>query len=417
MDPTQMPAGVPPEGVMPNFVDPPSLSPVYRGIIYSFVPLMFVFVVCRLYVRTRTFRDFGFDDLFCILGASSIIAYCGVLIPLLDRPLGRHLWDVPVSDITNSYLESSTIILVLFFLGALFVKLTLLLLYRRLFKIHRLASIMIWGGVAVSSVFYLVSVILILDHCVPEGGQTWLSMAYTGSCTPVQNGLSEASGIFGLVSDLYILAIPVWLISRLNSPTKRKVGVMAVFLTGLIACGFSAAGLAARFQWRQADGTYSMLYVFGILELNIGNICACMPVLVPLVRGLAQSLSSVWQSVNHYYYVFTHNPYTTEDDTGKGSRSTEETRADLPEVPRGTFSGLRTFMRNYHRSSAATTEHDTRGSTTVLATQDSNFHDYHSQLKNIWEHDAERNMSSEMGDSGSRTLPGSSGTGSQRHFA
>lgn len=62
MDPTQMPAGVPPEGVMPNFVDPPSLSPVYRGIIYSFVPLMFVFVVCRLYVRTRTFRDFGFDD-------------------------------------------------------------------------------------------------------------------------------------------------------------------------------------------------------------------------------------------------------------------------------------------------------------------------------------------------------------------
>lgn len=160
-------------------------------------------------------------------------------------------------------------------------KLTLLLLYRRLFKIHRLASIMIWGGVAVSSVFYLVSVILILDHCVPEGGQTWLSMAYTGSCTPVQNGLSEASGIFGLVSDLYILAIPVWLISRLNSPTKRKVGVMAVFLTGLMsvhfpiprtllsadslssACGFSAAGLAARFQWRQADGTYSMLYVFG----------------------------------------------------------------------------------------------------------------------------------------------------------
>jgi RsiW-degrading membrane proteinase PrsW (M82 family) len=62
MDPTTTPAGYPPAGVIPNFVDPPSLSPVYRGVIYSFVPLMFVFLFGRLYVRTRTLRDFWFDD-------------------------------------------------------------------------------------------------------------------------------------------------------------------------------------------------------------------------------------------------------------------------------------------------------------------------------------------------------------------
>lgn len=50
----------------------------------------------------------------------------------------------------------------------------------------------------------------------------------------MQNGLSKGSGIFGLISDLYILAIPVWLISRLTFPTKRKIGVIAVFMTGLM---------------------------------------------------------------------------------------------------------------------------------------------------------------------------------------
>lgn len=62
MNYTQIPVGIPPDGVIPNFIDPPSLSPAYRGVIYSFVPLMFVFLVCRLYVRTRTLADLGFDD-------------------------------------------------------------------------------------------------------------------------------------------------------------------------------------------------------------------------------------------------------------------------------------------------------------------------------------------------------------------
>ncbi|KAI5917142.1 hypothetical protein F4810DRAFT_697708 [Camillea tinctor] len=391
MDYTQIPAGIPPSGVIPNLVDPPSLSPAYRGIIYSFVPLMFVFLVCRLYVRTRMLPDLGFDDVFCILGAGSIIAYCGVLLPLLDEPLGRHLWDVPISDVNDRYLKYSTVILVLFFLGALFVKLALLLLYLRLFKIHPLAYKLIWSGVAALSAFYLISMILILNQCVPRAGQTWLTTTFTGNCTPMQNGLSKGSGIFGLISDLYILAIPVWLISRLTFSRKRKVGVIAVFMTGLIACGFSAAGLAARFQWEQKDGTYSMLYIFGILELNIGNICACMPIIVPVLRRIAQSISSVWETVNHYYYVFTHNQHNTDRDTTKGTGSTEQAQASLPDIPRGAFSGLRTFISRYQRSNAAATELQTCGSANVLVTQDSACPDYHSQLKNIYPHDPERN--------------------------
>jgi hypothetical protein len=124
--------------------------------------------------------------------------------------------------------------LVLFFLGTMFVKLALLTLYLRLFNIDTLAMVMIWVGMACVTLFYTIAPIVLLVECVPRGSQTWLETTFVGNCTPVQNGVSKGSGIFGLISDLYILAIPLWLVSHLTLPPGRKAGVLAVFLTGLM---------------------------------------------------------------------------------------------------------------------------------------------------------------------------------------
>ncbi|KAM7210433.1 hypothetical protein V8F06_014181 [Rhypophila decipiens] len=398
VDMSQIPAGIPPPGQTPNFIDPPSLSPVYRGIIYSFVPLMILFLIFRLYTRMRILRKLGWDDFSCLCGAGAIIAYCGTLIPNLDHPLGKHLWDVPVSEITDTYLMYSTVMLVLFFLGAMFVKLTLLGLYLRLFQVSRLAFWMIWDGVVVVTVFYLVTTIVLLEACVPRGGKTWLETTFMGSCTPAQNALSKGSGVFGLISDLYILSIPVWLVSRLTMPPGRRVGVMAVFLTGLFACGCSAAGLAMRFTWRQSDGTWSLLYVFGILELTVGNICACMPVLTQPLRSFATHLMSSWDSLKHYSRtIFTRSGHNHHAHTGsdqfsheygyKNERSNAEVNK-LPQVPKGTLSGLRSFIHKATRSNIADSrrggEADDQDSTQkTLASLASVDHDYHHQLKNM----------------------------------
>ena len=124
-----------------------------------------------------------------------------------------------------------------------------------------------------------------------------------------------------------------------------------------------------------------------------------MPIIVPVLRRIAQSISSVWQTVNHYYYVFTHNQYNIERDTTKEIGSTEEAQASLPDIPRVAFFGLRTFISKYQRSNAAATELQSSGSANVLMTQDSAGPDYHSQLKNMYSYDPERNASSNVGDS------------------
>lgn len=115
----------------------------------------------------------------------------------------------------------------IFFSSLGLVRLALLSLYLRLFQVSRLAFWMIWVGAILSGSFYFITTVVMLARCRPR-------LDPAGDCMPVSSALYKGSGVFGLVSDLYILAIPVWQVSRLTLPPGRRAGVLAVFLTGLL---------------------------------------------------------------------------------------------------------------------------------------------------------------------------------------
>ncbi|KAL1845683.1 hypothetical protein Daus18300_014470 [Diaporthe australafricana] len=177
---------------------------------------------------------------------------------------------------------------------------------------------------------------------------------------------SLVNGVFGLISDLYILVIPLWLVSHLNLPPKRKLGVMGVFLTGLF-----------------------------ILELNIGLICACMPVVALPFKAIGASLAASWNSIRNYSRARLLNrssskgidEYNMTDSIpykGAGHQLPQMVKGD------GAITGLRSFMRRAYRSTAATNTQKTAPLTSTKETitfatlnlvDDS--HEYHDQLKNI----------------------------------
>lgn len=118
--------------------------------------------------------------------------------------------------------------------AAMLVKLTILALYFRLFKPSHSAHHTILFGCVIVTTFYLTNIVVLLALCVPRGGETWLSKVSSGTCPTAQVRIANAQGIFGLLSDLFILAIPLWQVSRLSLAPKHKAGVMIVFLTGLL---------------------------------------------------------------------------------------------------------------------------------------------------------------------------------------
>lgn len=127
---------------------------------------------------------------------------------------------------------------------------------------------MIWTGIVFVSVSYFAFFIAWVLFNVPlpgEGGWTGSKFFAKTDASP---RLSVGLGVVGTCTDFYTIAIPLMAISGLNMSRGKKIGVSALFATGLLyatyctttagsspllimssphrACSFSAAGLASR---------------------------------------------------------------------------------------------------------------------------------------------------------------------------
>ncbi len=112
-------------------------------------------------------------------------------------------------------------------------KLSILLLYLRIFvpsgkpKIYYAIHFVIWFNL----LFYLANIPIEIWPCIPRE-KLW-SPSLPGHC--INDDLVFVSGgIINVVSDFAILLLPIMSIWRLQMPTRRKVGVSAVFATGLL---------------------------------------------------------------------------------------------------------------------------------------------------------------------------------------
>ena len=62
LDLDQIPAALPPEGLISNFVDPPSLAPVVTAVCCVMIVLETFFGGIRFYTNLSAHRKLGYDD-------------------------------------------------------------------------------------------------------------------------------------------------------------------------------------------------------------------------------------------------------------------------------------------------------------------------------------------------------------------
>lgn len=125
--------------------------------------------------------------------------------------------------------------------SSMFTKCTLLAFYLRMFQPNRTARTMAWAGIIAIVIFYVVSLIYLLVQCIPVDQELpgldpmkWEERASNNRCGRRSIDVSAAQGIFGAVTDLYVLAIPISSVLALRLQKKRKFGVLGIFLTGLL---------------------------------------------------------------------------------------------------------------------------------------------------------------------------------------
>ncbi|KAL4973066.1 hypothetical protein BDW66DRAFT_154148 [Aspergillus desertorum] len=316
LDLSRIPLSEPPPGETTNFVDPESISWAGRLSIYLTLPIMAIAFVLRAYVRLKK-HHVGVDDYLLVLGAAGAASFCGVLIPIFLKDVwGRHAWDIPASSIVPWFFEYSVTAGCLYNISAMFTKLSILAFYRRIFSVSARARAFIWSGIVVICVVYLALTICMLAWMVPHRGDGgWGSRANLQRMGDASRIIDFTQGVFSVVSDFYVIAIPTVIVFGLSMAKKRKLGVACIFLIGFVSLGCSIAGTVFRYDalvFEVEDNRWNSIkfQALCVTELNVGIFCACVPVFFVVLK--------TWMERAESGFVYLRQRLTT-----RGSKETD----------------------------------------------------------------------------------------------
>ncbi|KAL8832082.1 MAG: hypothetical protein Q9170_005019 [Blastenia crenularia] len=224
----------PPPGVAVNSGHPDSNS--YHVYICAAIciPLILILASLRLYNTMRIIHARGtLDDYVFMLSTACTIAYISLVIAFLSQGLfGRHVWDLTLGDLKNT--PFLLVLLLETIWGPLvwLVKLSLFLLYLRLFGTLTWMKRLVWLGIIFTGLFYLAISIAKLGMCAPRRHESYIMSFSTERCARTKQ-LGVVNGVFNIISDAYLFVLPIPAVLKLHTDHRRKCGLLAVFMTGM----------------------------------------------------------------------------------------------------------------------------------------------------------------------------------------
>ncbi|KAL8654919.1 MAG: hypothetical protein Q9226_003243 [Calogaya cf. arnoldii] len=312
------PALPPPPGVRSNFDNPVTRGPDVVIASSICLTLMLSLVVMRFYTKIAIKRKLGWDDWLCIpatvrrqhllplrnlsdLEQAGAIGFAAVSITLVHQAVGPHQWDVPVSHFTKDVLRKFIVVDVIYSPAILMAKLSLLSLYLQVFRPNPRLRYAIHFGMVFVTLFYTGTFIAFCVLAIPQPGESLIGKILSNDVASLIP-ISVAQGGVNVASDLYIFLLPIPGVMQLQMPTRKKIGVCAIFATGSLACLASIMGLYYRTRLkRDSDVTWSLvdILIWVVIELHVGVMCGCMPALagffnhyLPILRSFGSSISS-----------------------------------------------------------------------------------------------------------------------------
>ncbi|KAL8921811.1 MAG: hypothetical protein Q9208_005568 [Pyrenodesmia sp. 3 TL-2023] len=222
-DPATIPLALPPPGVKPDFVNPYSR-------------------VWEVYLTNAT-----------LVAYFAVIIYTSLTIAYETSFYGIHLWNLTLASLDNHQSIVSSYLArfgkrdwaLTYFLKILLVnnsvygpvlfavKLSLFLLLYSIFGRLQWMRHFVIFGIVVTGLLYTANVIVFPVMCSPRSGQSYVEASASARCSrSVSFGLFSAS--FNIASDFYLLLLPIPAVLGLQMPKKKKIGVIAIFATGLM---------------------------------------------------------------------------------------------------------------------------------------------------------------------------------------
>lgn len=114
------------------------------------------------------------------------------------------------------------------------VKLSLFLLYLRVFALVRHIRTAIFVGIVFHLILSTTSFVLEFVFCYPRRGQSFLMSFTAPRCAKDAATLGIAQGVGVIIGDFYLLLMPMPVVWKLQLSLRKKIGVTVIFMTGFL---------------------------------------------------------------------------------------------------------------------------------------------------------------------------------------
>ncbi|KAG6990990.1 hypothetical protein G7Y79_00059g091750 [Physcia stellaris] len=237
LDPAQlskMPSVAPPPGATVDFNGQNPLETTSIAVTSVFMGLAFFFVAIRACTKMKEYNRRSWDDVTCAIGLLGTLAYWIVfLLQVVNEGFGRHYWNVPlIITLSDAFFKLAFLSDWMCNVAYLFVKITFFIIYWNIFKPFHWLRIGIIGGAVTFAIVYVAFIVASLVGAAPRPGRTWFQ-AYTEPNDGIGKKLSLPLAAWALVSDIYIIILPICGVLQLQLSRQKKFGLSMCFMAGI----------------------------------------------------------------------------------------------------------------------------------------------------------------------------------------
>lgn len=160
-----------------------------------------------------------------------------LVLRILRKNKPRYILEAPAihrQSLIRTYVQLTLILSSTYGPSIWLVKLAIFVLYLEVFGLLRWLRHLVFAGIFITGVFYITAMVIYIALCAPRNGHSQASYFNALASPRCSQALSLTTGVgvFNVVSDLYLILIPLPAVWSLQLPLRRKIGLAAMFLTG-----------------------------------------------------------------------------------------------------------------------------------------------------------------------------------------
>ncbi|KAK4035178.1 hypothetical protein C8A01DRAFT_48565 [Parachaetomium inaequale] len=237
------------------------------------------FVLLRLYGSAVRRKEFHWADVWAVLTMVSSIPMDVGEFFMMAHGMGKDIWTLTPEAITNV------------------VKITVLCFFMHVFPAQGF-QLVCWGTIIHCVLFMVSTTIAAILTCVPVQS-AW--SAWTGTAEGVccdNNTFWWAHSAINIATDLWILALPIPQLLKLQLGRKKKIYLVMMFSVGLVITIFNIVGFSGLVTYSTSSNPTCNHY--SVVECNISIMCCCMPSLLSFLRHVLPTVFGSTNRSNNY---------------------------------------------------------------------------------------------------------------------